>query len=473
MRGKVRGISTTYQLLAIWFAFLGGAAQAQPVNNLVYQVFVRSFAASEGAVGDLRGIRQQFRYIRDLNAGILWLMPIFPATTYHGYDIADYRSVNPEYGTLADLDALIREAHASGVRVILDIAFNHTSTAHPWFKQAVDDPSSPYRKFYFIANDDDGTPLPRGWHVIKNVRYLGEFSRTMPDLNLENPAVRKEVKSIAKFWLDRGVDGFRLDAAMHVYDNDPERANKWWREFSVFVHSVNPRAILLGEVLGSADTARRYAPGLNRLLNDSFMRDIRSWIVKPKPGFLKQWIEDSQGFDPFVFVGSHDANPRLASYLEQNKKLEAYRLAMYLLLLVPNNPVIYNGDELMQRGVKWDGGADGSHIYDETLREPFPWFRSAVKPPQTTWFKPRYDSPNDGVSVEEQERKGGMLSLVRALAAFRKKHPGFANAGIVEIVEDSAQRLVFRKGKYQVVIEAKQCRVMNSAGPVVFQHTAR
>jgi alpha-amylase len=155
--------------LVIAFAFLGGTAQAQPDNNLVYQVFVRSFATSEGPVGDLRGIRRQFNYIRDLNAGVLWLMPIFPTTTYHGYDIADYRSVNPEYGDLADLDALTKEAHESGVRVILDIAFNHTSTAHPWFKQAVENPSSPYRKFYFIT-ENDGTPLPALWHRIKNVR---------------------------------------------------------------------------------------------------------------------------------------------------------------------------------------------------------------------------------------------------------------------------------------------------------------
>ena len=471
MRGKVRGISTTYQLFVIGFAFLSGTAKAQPDNNLVYQVFVRSFATSKGPVGDLQGIRRQFSYIRDLNAGVLWLMPIFPTTTYHGYDIANYRSVNPEYGDLADLDALIKEAHGSGVRVILDIAFNHTSTAHPWFKQAVDNPSSPYRKFYFIT-DDDGTPLPALWHRIKNVRYLGEFSRTMPDLNLDNPALRQEIKSIAKFWLNRGIDGFRLDAANHIYDSDAQRTNRWWAEFSRFVYSINPRALLIGEVLGDAATARRYAPGLKRLLNDTFMRSTRAQIVTPKAGFLKQWAESSTGFDPFVFVASHDANPRLASFLDRKDKPGAYRLAMYLLLLIAKNPVLYNGDEVMQRGVKWDGQADGSHIYDETLREPFPWFASVVKPPQTTWFKPRYDSANDGVSVEEQNRKDGILPLVRALARFRKENPDFANADIVEIVEDSGRRLAFRKGKYSVVIDGTECRVTNNAGAVVFRDAA-
>jgi len=204
-------------------------------------------------------------------------------------------------------------------------------------------------------------------------------------------------------------------------------------------------------------------------LNDSFMRSIRAQIVTPKGDFLKQWAESSAGFDPFVFVGSHDANPRLASFLDQKDKPTGYRLAMYLLLLIAKNPVLYNGDEIMQRGIKWDGEADGSHIYDETLREPFPWFASVVKPPQTTWFKPRYDSPHDGVSVEEQKQKDGILLLVRALAMFRKENPDFANADIVEIVEDSGGRLVFRKGKYSVAIDGTECRVTNNAGAVVFR----
>lgn len=438
--------------MAAWLALLGATAQAQQSNNLVYQVFVRSFASSEGAAGDLRGLRQQLDYIESLHAGILWLMPVFPSKTYHGYDITDYRSINPEYGTLDDFDSLVKEAHKRGIRVILDIAFNHTSVSHPWFQQAVHDTASPYRSYYRIS-EDDSSPLPRRWHRIGKVRYFGEFSRNMPDLDFDSPEVRREVKAIAKFWLDRGVDGFRLDAAKHVYEEDVSRTNEWWREFSDHVHAINPRALLIGEVLGSSEAVRSHAGGLKAMLNDALMRMLREQAISPRAGFLRRWIESTKGFEPFAFLASHDENARLASFLEQAKLPEAYGLAMVLLLALARNPVLYNGDEIMQRGIKWDGTADRSRIYDETLREPFPWFQSAVKLPQTTWFKPRYDGPNDGVSVQEQEKRGSMLSLVRALTKLRVEHPAFANGEITEIVEDSAERLVFRKGGYLAVIK--------------------
>ena len=291
-------------------------------------------------------------------------------------------------------------------------------------------PHHAYRNYYLFS---------------ENGRYAAAFSSRMPDLNFDEPAVRREIKSIAKFWLDRGIDGFRLDAAKHIYE-DPAKNTQWWREFSEYVHGIHPRALLIGEVLGSGDTRRAHAQGLSSMLDDLFMKRVEAQVVEPKAGFLKRWLEESNGYEPYVFVASHDENPRLASFLEQRGKLDAYPLAMYVLFLVSKHPVLYQGDEIMQRGVKWDGAADGSRIYDETLREPFQWFKSIVKPPQTTWFPPRYDRANDGVSVEEQRRRGGMIPLVRNLAKFRADHPDFATGDITEVIEDSDTRLVFRKG---------------------------
>jgi glycosidase len=263
-------------IVLLLFAAVGGA---QPDNNLVYQIFVRSFAdtagdtvaaGTPGEIGDLKGIKENLRYLNDgtpgagddLEAGILWLMPVFPSKSYHGYDTTDYRNINPEYGTLQDMDALIRAAHDVGMRIILDISFNHTSNEHDWFKQAVNDVSSPFRKFYHFA-PDDGTPLRRWWHMAtasngSKIRYLGLFGPTMPDLNMAEPGVRREVKAIARFWLGRGIDGFRLDAAEHIFGDtfgrvpEPDilRNNDWWREFSDFAYSVNPKAVLVGEVWG-------------------------------------------------------------------------------------------------------------------------------------------------------------------------------------------------------------------------------
>jgi glycosidase len=448
---------------------------AQPDKNFVYQIFVRSFAdsptdtAPDGKeIGDLRGILENVEYLSQLHAGILWLMPIFPSGTYHGYDIDDYKAVNPEYGTLDDLDALVKEAHRRGIRIILDIAFNHTSTRHPWFQAALKDPSSPAASFYRVAKDD-ASPRPQHWHVRNGVRYLGHFGANMPDLNLDHPPVRRELKAAAKFWLNRGIDGFRLDAAKHVYDGEPAKNNEWWREFSEYVYGINPRALLVGEVLSNPEALRDHAAGLDALLDAPFMHAAREYITKPAPGFLKTWLSNVQSyravrttkrpFDTWPFLGSHDETPRLASFIERRaagRVEQTYTLGLYLLFAISKYPIVYNGDELMQPGIKWRGNpptarepGDGSRIYDETIREPFPWRRAESRAPQTSWFTPRYDKPNDGISVEERP---GTLKVVQSLSKFRAKHREFASSEITEVFEDSEIELVFERGKYLVGI---------------------
>jgi len=505
---------------AIWLAapaWRTGAQAPPPANNLVYEIFVRSFADGDNdaqGIGDLKGIVNQLdRHLNDgdpktdtdLEVGVLWLMPIFPSPTYHGYDVTDYRAVNPEYGTLADFKALIAAAHKRGVRVILDVPFNHTSDQHPWFREAIANPASPRRRFYSIEADT-GDPKP-GWRAItgpggERLRYLGLFSPRMPDLNFDNPDVRKEIAAVAKFWLDLGVDGFRLDAAKHIYgeslsnvsEDDILHNNEWWREFSHGVYRTSPAALLVGEVLGRSEILRRHAWGLDGLVDEPFMDEARAAIERPDSGFAghrKQFLEQAralnrtafdpslpfpdQPFEAYPYLASHDRNPRLASDLEEMKRRgmrysvdEGYRLAMYLLLTMASRPMLYEGDEVMQRGWKWNGNrrtdtnnpGDGSGIFDETLREPFPWFASAQGPGQTRWFQSRFDFPNDGVSREEQAGPGGMLDLVRALTNLRTRHPAFANGDIGAIPSDSDDWIVFERGagkeQYLVLINRSQ-----------------
>lgn len=481
-------------------------------NTTVYEIFVRSFADSDGDAkgnGDLGGIASKFDYLNDgkpetdhdLEVGILWLMPVFPAHSYHGYDVIDFRNVNPDFGTLDDLKSLIVKAHESGVRIILDIPFNHTSHKHPWFVEAVQNPSSPKRAFFhFHAEDSNHQTSP--WHrppgSTEAVRYLGLFSSLMPDLNFDNPAVRDEVKAIARFWLDLGIDGFRLDAAKHIYgdtfgalsEDAILKNNDWWLELSRFIYRHKPQAVLVGEVLGDQETLRRHAWGNDGLLDEPFMNDMRNQIAWPRENFLNQWKTwtdrcrqlnrsaydtsspfPDQPFEPFIFMASHDRNPRLASDLERMKAQgmrpsvdQAYRLGMYALLSMAKYPVIYNGDEVMQRGWKWNGNSpsdlnepgDDSGIYDETLREPFPWSKSGTGAGQTTWFKPRFDSADDGVSTEEQDHPQGMLHLVRGLTNLRAKHPGLANGFLRTVASDDRDWMVFERagdnGEYMVLI---------------------
>jgi alpha-amylase len=502
---------------ALPIALLSGLAIAQPQmptdNGLVYEVFVRSFADGDGdpkKIGDLRGLAARLPdYLNDgdpatdtdLEVGVIWLMPIFPASSYHGYDVTDFRDISPDYGTMEDFKALIAKAHTRGVRVIVDAPFNHTSADHPWFREALAHPASPRRRFYFI--EPDGGPRSGAWHAVttpggERVRYLGVFSPRMPDLNFDNPEVRREVKEIASFWLDLGVDGFRLDAAKHVYGDrldplaeaDVLRNNEWWREFSHFVYRKVPGAILVGEVLGDSEMLRRHAWGLDALLDEPFMNDVRAQVAGPATGFAgrhRQFVEQAREvnrmahdsslpfpdrpFESFAFVASHDRNPRLASDIEEMRRRgmpysveEGYRLSMYMLLTMASRPLLYEGDEVMQRGWKWNGNprddagnpGDGSGIFDETLREPFPWFASGFGPGQTGWFPPRFDFANDGVSVDEQGRTGGMLDLVRGLTNLRTRHPGLAGGDIGAVLSDSDDWMVFERiganARYLVLI---------------------
>ena len=477
-----------FLLVAACLGIWGQPCSADDVpNNLVYQIFVRSFADGndQNGVGDLKGIGSRLdSYLNDgkpethhdLEVGILWLMPIFPADSYHGYDVSNYQDVNSQYGTLADLKDLIQQCHQRGVRIILDIPFNHTSVNHDWFKQALAGNAS-LRQRYFMRGTEQ--PLTDGWHETTvngaKVRYFGLFDKSMPDLNYDNADVRSEVKKIAKFWLDLGIDGFRLDAAKHIYIDsfgtagEPEilKNNDWWLEFSNHCYSINPKAVLVGEVLGGSEIIRRHAYGLDGLLDEPFMHDARNQMAFPQPGFVGRLNSDIRAdrdvsrlaphrephrFEPFLFVGSHDENPRLGSFLEDAKRRgmqadveQAYRVGMYYLLMLGQVPVIYNGDELMQRGFKWNGNGDGSGVFDETLREPFPWYQQGTGAGQTTWFKPRFDQPNDGVSREEQEADGGMLNLVRGITNLRTSHPNLANGELGETLSDTQDWSVFER----------------------------
>ena len=247
----------------------GVAADAWWNGAVFYEVFVRSFADSDGdGKGDLRGLLAKLDYLNDgdpattadLGVDALWLMPVFESPSYHGYDVVDYRAIERDYGTAADLDALVVAAHARGVRVIVDLVLNHTSVEHPWFRESASSPSSPRRDWYLWSPTDLGWTQPWNpesgscWHERNGAFYYALFWSGMPDLNYRTPAVREEAKAIASFWLARGVDGFRLDAARHLVEDGPGPAlvdtpetHAFWKEFAAHVRSVKPDAVLVGE----------------------------------------------------------------------------------------------------------------------------------------------------------------------------------------------------------------------------------
>lgn len=422
-----------------------------------YEIFVRSFSDSDGdGNGDLRGIIQKLDYLNDgepgagvdLGVTCLWLMPVMQAVSYHGYDITDYGTVEEDYGTNADLRDLMDAAHARGIRVIVDLPLNHTSSEHPWFRDAASDPASPYRDWYIFSETDPGYRGPWGqqvWH--KNPYgagyYYGVFDASMPDLNYRNPQVNAEIERITRYWLtDMGVDGFRLDAAKHVIEdgqiqeNTPETI-EWLRQYAAFIRSIDPEAYTVGEVAGAGtaslsmyypDTMDAYfqfelAQGMVNAASFGSARQLLPLLNGTVSGLPDQrWA---------IFLTNHDQK-RVGSQLGGD--VDKLRVAGMLLLTLPGTPFIYYGEEIGMQGDK----------PDEMIRTPMQWSGEANggftagrpwEPLQPGW---------EEITVAGQEDDpGSVLATYRAWGQLRETHPALRTGGFVPITTASPALLAF------------------------------
>ena len=251
-------------------------------DGVVYEVFVRSFADSNGdGVGDLAGLKARLPDLgrcpgvaatNTLGVDALWLMPIFPSPSYHGYDVTDYTAVNPQYGTLPDFDALVTEAHRCGVKIVLDMVLNHSSSAHPWFVDSASGPAAPKRGWY-VWSDTVASPgwfRPTGgsgsaWSWNNNAWYYNAFTPSMPDLNLANPAVEAELVAAMKTWLERGVDGFRLDAVRYFIETGPgagqvdqPATHALLKRIRAALQATHPQTLLVAEAWTAQSTVVTY-----------------------------------------------------------------------------------------------------------------------------------------------------------------------------------------------------------------------
>ena len=402
-----------------------------------YEVFVRSFLDANGdGKGDLPGLVSRLDYLNDgdpatdtdLGVDALWLMPVFDSPSYHGYDVTDFERVNPDYGTNADLERLFAEAHRRGMKVIVDLVLNHTSSQHPWFIESASSPTSGKRDWYVWRPDDPGWGQPWNpgqgtWHERNGAHYYAIFWGGMPDLNFRTAAVRAEAKRIARLWLDRGVDGFRLDAIRHLVEAGPgpgqsgsPETHAFLQEFAAAVKAAKPDAVLVGEVWSNTlDISDYYAPGELDLLFDFPLATAIVDGVKAGDGAgigiaLEEVIRTyPKGAVDAPFLTNHD-QIRIGTQLGgDGAKL---RLAAAILLTLPGAPFLWQGEELgMQNGPGTD---------DEWKRTPFPWdstpgggFTSA-RPWQG--FAPGKETAN--VAAETAD-PGSLLSRYRALIRAR------------------------------------------------------
>ncbi|WP_446470220.1 alpha,alpha-phosphotrehalase [Xenorhabdus stockiae] len=359
------------------------------LDSAIYQIYPKSFQDSTGnGTGDINGITQRLDYLQHLGVGAIWITPIYPSPQVdNGYDVADYCAINPEYGTMEDFDNLVENAHRRGIRIILDMVFNHTSTEHPWFK-AAQDANNPYRQFY-IWKEGGGQDNPPNhwkskfggnawqWHAASQQYYLHLFAIEQADLNWEYEPVRAELKKVCEFWADRGVDGLRLDVINLVskqqdypdddrgdgrrFYTDGPRIHEFLQEMSRDV--FQPKALMtVGEMSStSLEHCVRYSALSGNALSMTFnfhhlkvdYPNGEKW-THAKPDYIelkKIFSVWQQGMHQkawnALFWCNHD-QPRIVSRFgdeNQHHKASAKMLAM-VLHGMQGTPYIYQGEEL-------------------------------------------------------------------------------------------------------------------------------
>jgi len=411
----------------------------------VYEIFVRSFQDSDGdGVGDLRGIVNRLDYLNDgvpgagddLEVDALWLMPIFASGSYHGSDVTDYEAIEPDYGTLADFDALVAACEARGVRVVIDLVMNHTGRTHPWFLASSSSASDPKRDWYVWRGDDPGWKQPFGnadvWHALGGAYYYGIFWSGMPDLNYREPGVVAAMTDIARGWLGRGVAGFRLDAARYLIESadgglfEQPETHAFWRAFRADLEARGD-AYLVGEVWTSRPAVATYW-GEGEELHQAFDFALQSAILSAVSRGQASWlrpelaaVRDSGapwGYSA-TFLSNHDLD-RLSLELDDGQQ----RAAAFVLMTLPGTPYLYYGDEL---GVKTTPAAG-----DLAKRGPMPWTAAARHGFSTAapWvaFGPEAESRNVEAALADPD---SLLRMYQALARLRRAHPALRGPGVV------------------------------------------
>ncbi|GKX30510.1 alpha-amylase [Vallitalea longa] len=439
-------------------------------EGIWYEIFVRSFADSNGdGVGDIKGLVDKLDYLNDndpstdddLGIDGIWLMPINPSPSYHGYDITDYYEINTDYGTLDDFELLIEQAHKRGIKVIMDLVVNHSSKDHPWFKEAISDENSDYRDYYdIVSKDSEGYNFNKQvwghkvWNKIGSNYYYAIFWNGMPDLNYNSEALREEVIDIAKFWLEKGVDGFRIDAVPHIFgsgelprnESHDDKIQDWWNEFDTSLRNIYPDYYLVGEVWEPINTRASYAKYFDTTFNfdlsgNSILGMVKNEIdINGKNNEFNNQLEKiytkineySDNFIDAPFLSNHDMQ-RSMDYL--NGDLSDMKLAASIYMTLPGNPFIYYGEEIGMKGNK----------PDENIREPFIWGDNDNY--QTSW-EPLSSNENTPNVVEQDKETDSLLNYYRTIIRVRQNNRALMS-GEFRGIETHNQKVVAYERNYQ------------------------
>jgi len=409
-----------------------------------YEIFVRSFNDSNGdGIGDFNGITQKLDYLQELGINAIWLMPIHPSPSYHGYDVINYYAVNSQYGTMDDFKNLLNEAHQRDIKIIIDLVLNHTSSQHPFFVDANSGTDSEHRDWYVWSDTSGGNY----WHEGNGGYYYGYFWSGMPDLNYRNAEVTQQMYEMTHYWLnDIGIDGFRIDAAKHLIEEgaqleNTEATHEWFKDYYTFYKNEEPNAYTVGEIYGAgAFIATKYSEQMDHIFNFEVASGIINSVNgESNSGINSAWnftLQDITTGDYATFLTNHDQN-RVMSVLNGNE--QKAKLAAVMLLTSPGTPFIYYGEEIGMQGKK----------PDEDIRLPMQWNTDANAGFTTgsPWRMP--DPKYIDVNVEKQEADASsLLNLYRTLAKLRHEHAvlrtgsltllGTGNTGVYAVMRSNS-----------------------------------
>ena len=350
-----------------------------------YEIFVYSFYDSDGdGIGDLNGVTEKLDYVQEMGFNGIWLMPIMPSTTYHKYDVTDYYAIDEEYGTMEDFERLVEECHKRDIRLIIDFVMNHSSSKHPWFTEACEylkelsvdaEPDAsvcPYVDYYHFSKEQvNGTYYKvagTDWY------YEGSFWSEMPDLNWESGVLEKEFEDIAEFWIGKGIDGFRMDAVMHISETDKQLNMDVMNWFYTYCQSLKSDFYMVSEVWANLATITDYYASKTPSMFNFDGADTEGKLIKTARGnykaenFVKNMLTYQtefgavyEGYIDAPFIANHDMG-RVSNALNANSN--DMKMAAGLLMTMNGSPFVYYGEEI---------GMASSGKKDENKRLPMIW----------------------------------------------------------------------------------------------------
>ena len=446
-----KAVSLVLALLLLLLTGCGAAQQTpaqlpkvvDPIDDnyrTFYQIFVGSFSDSDGdGIGDLRGIINRIDYLNDGNINTttdlgvqgIWLSPVFPSPSYHKYDAKNYYDIDHRFGTMEDLKELIELCDQRNIKLILDLAINHSSHQNEWFLRFKEaringDTENPYYDFYSCATADQRTNGVT-YQKIDGVDcwYECNFSTEMPELNFDNPAVRQEMLNVAKFYLDMGIDGFRFDAVKYIYYGDAARSVDFWLWYMDELKKIDPDIYCVGECWSGEVEILDYYRAMNCF--DFAMSQAEGVAANAAKGqtiakftsYVEYFQQKIQEANPegmaMSFLSNHDMDRIAGAFITENYM----RMAANLYLLSPGSPVIYYGEEIGMRGSR------GGEMTDANRRLAMRWGdEDRIRNPVGSTYP---DSKQIQTTVAEQRSdENSMYNYYCKLLAIRHKHPAIA-----------------------------------------------